>query len=47
MKGRIRHFGGCDLTHTATIGLSAVPGVNPQDAEFSLRNVASRMRLGG
>jgi hypothetical protein len=31
----------CDLTQTPTSGLSEALGVNPQEAEFSLRNVAA------
>jgi hypothetical protein len=30
----------CDLTHTATSGLSAVLAAKPQDAETWLRNIA-------
>jgi hypothetical protein len=30
----------CDLTHTATSGLSALFGANPHDTDFSLRNIA-------
>jgi hypothetical protein len=39
-RGRPRRYRSCDLTHTATSGLSAVLAAKPQDAETWLRNIA-------
>jgi hypothetical protein len=39
-QGRPRRYRSCDLTHTATSGLSAALAANPQDAETWLRNIA-------
>jgi sulfite reductase beta subunit-like hemoprotein len=38
-------YSACARTHTATSGLSALLGVSPHEAEFSLRKVAA-WRLG-